>query len=322
MREGTRSERCEAAQIEDRMSPSPVAGRPASHPRRIVSRLLLAFLAVLPCGTAGTSSVPGTPLEDGLTLEREIQSGETHVYPVEIEAGQFLRVLVQEDGVDLVLRLFDPKGVPVLVADSWRRGRAEALEDLSALADSSGSYRFEVTAGKEGSSRYSLRVEGPRSPGREDEQRAEAVQATWRGLIDPPKKDVEAQIRWLETAFMLWQGLGETGKSAEAQFSLGRVKSSSSLRAHGPAALHYQQAAGLWSRWPHPAAKLLQANALTNLGRCLRHTDRREEARKAHEQALTLACEAGDPDLQAENLDDLGLMEMEGGEIARRATFI
>lgn len=295
------------------MSPSPDSGYPALLPPRVVPRLFLALFAVLLCGAAGTAPVFDLLPEDGQTLEQEIRSGETHTYRVALEAGQFLRVLVREDGVDLALKLRDPQGRLVTMADSLGRG-AEALEDLAAMAGATGFYRLEVTAGEGGSCRYSLRTEGPRDPGEKDRKRAEAVAATWRGLIEPTG-DAGAQIRSLETALALWQSLQETGKSAEALFALGLIQSS--LPADGAAALSYQQAAELWGRQSGRAGKLLQANALTNLGRCLRRIERREEARKAHEQALGLAQEAGDYDLQAENLDNLGLMEAEIGEIRK-----
>ena len=52
----------------------------------------------------------GASLAGGLVQERDLRGGETHSYPVELPAGQFLRVKVQEQGIDVDVRLLDPQG--------------------------------------------------------------------------------------------------------------------------------------------------------------------------------------------------------------------
>jgi CHAT domain-containing protein/Tfp pilus assembly protein PilF len=248
-------------------------------------------------------------------LDREIRGGETHAYPVELQAGQFLRVIVQEDGVDLALRLLDPEGNAVTGADSLSRGRAEEKEDLAALAARAGIYRLEVVAApSRDAGRYTLNVEGPRAAGEGEEARAEAVRSTWTGMVES-KGRVEEQIRSLERALPLWQGLQENRKTAEVLYARGQRRLS--LLQYGPALLDFQQSATLWAQEPGTAAKIYHAHSLTNVGRCLKNTERREEARQAFTQSLALAREAGDYDLQAKNLDNLGLLEIEAGELRK-----
>lgn len=43
-------------------------------------------------------------------LEREIKRGETHAYKINLKAGEFLRVLVEQRGADIAILLFAPKG--------------------------------------------------------------------------------------------------------------------------------------------------------------------------------------------------------------------
>lgn len=273
-------------------------------------RSLLLLLAVLLCGVDGTGSVP-LP-RDGSAPERAIGAGEVQSYGVEMEAGQFLRVRVQEEGADLALRLLDPQGNPVALADSLTRGRSTAFEDLAAVAESSGTFQLQVLAGKAGTEHYVLQTEGPRVPRGDDRKRAEAVAATWRGLLEPGKADAATRARTLETALALWQDLHEPPKVAETLFDLGRTRATQGdLEA---AVQSYQQAAEIWGR---TVGGLLHANALTNLGNVLRRTDRREEARNAYQEALRLAREGEDYDLQAENLGYLGILESEAGEIRK-----
>src|SRR3954452_14606919 len=103
-------ERRETAQTEIRMRPSLPIRR-----CRVALWVPLLF-AVLPCGAQ--PAPPAEPLlHDGFTLEREIRGGETQGYAVELQAGQFLRVTVEEKGVDVEVRLIDPQGSLVVGAD-------------------------------------------------------------------------------------------------------------------------------------------------------------------------------------------------------------
>ena len=97
------------------MSLSPVSRRFTPRFRGVPFVFLL--LAALLCGAAQPSD-PGPSLTDGLSLERDLKGGETHVYPVDLQAGQFLRVQVQEEGIDVAVRLLDPQGAVATGVDS------------------------------------------------------------------------------------------------------------------------------------------------------------------------------------------------------------
>ena len=294
------------------MSPSSISGCRAPRPQRGASWLILALFGVLLGGATGGTGVSGPPLADGLELTREIRGGEQHVYPVDLQAGQFLRVAVQEDGVDLALRLIDPAGNSITGMDSLSRGRAEEKEDLAAVAAQAGTYRLEVVASGRDVGRYTLDVEGPRDAGEEDTARAEAVRSTWTGMVET-KGNVEEQIRSLERALPLWQGLQENRKAAEVLSVLGRQRVS--LRQYDLCLQDFQQAAALWAQLPGRTAKIYHALSITYVGRCLKNSERLPEAREAHQQALDLAREVGEQNLQAQNLDNLGQLATEAGEL-------
>src|SRR4029079_15497641 len=46
----------------------------------------------------------------GRTLEREIAGDEPHDHRITLRAGQFLHLILQQRGIDLVIRLFGPDG--------------------------------------------------------------------------------------------------------------------------------------------------------------------------------------------------------------------
>jgi CHAT domain-containing protein len=296
------------------MSPFPDSGCSKPRPRQSVSRAFLALLAVLLCG-AGAPPVARPSLEDGLTLEGEIRGGEVHVYPVELQAGQFLRVFVQEDGIDIALHLLDPQGSAVAVTDSLGRGHAEEKEDLAALAERTGTYSLRVIAGGRDSGRYRLTVEGPRTPTEEDGVRAEAVKWTRTGMVEA-KGSEEEQIQSLDRALALWQSLREARKSAEVFFARGKQRLA--LQQYDSALADLQQSAELWARQPDgTTAQFYRSSSLTVMGRCLRSTERIQEARKTCEQALALAGGLDAPGLQAENLNLLGYLDVDEGELRR-----
>src|SRR3954454_8639293 len=134
-----------AAQTEYRMNPFSASRRFTPRFRGVSFVLLL--LATLVCaGATETPSASGPNLTAGLTLERELKGGETHVYPVDLQAEQFLRVQVQEEGIDVEVRLLDPQGAVATGADSLSIGPPRSLEDLAVLTDTPGQYRLEVSS--------------------------------------------------------------------------------------------------------------------------------------------------------------------------------
>ncbi len=258
-----------------------------------------------------TSCSARPPVQTNFTLEREIRGGEVHVFPVEIERGQFLRVLVEEDGIDLEARLLDPNEIFLAGADSpGTRRRIEVTEDLSALAKETGPHRLEIKASGQGSGRYLLRIEPSRTPSETDKARAAAVQALWTGLHS---KQMEDQIQSLEHASTLWRQAGDLEKAAEAYFGLG-VKRFHSLKKYDQALADFQEAVRFWSQESTRRSKLFEAESLTYVGRCLTNLGRRDEARSAHEQALSLLERFGQADLQARNLNYLGILHVDDGE--------
>jgi len=292
------------------MSPSRISGRSAPRLCRGRFRFPFSLLAFLLCAAACTP--PAKPQTNDLPAEREIRGKEVQVFPVELQAGQFLRVVVQEEGIDVRVRLVDSDGKVATGVDGLLGG--EATEDLAAVAGSTGRYTIEVIGpDKPKSGRYRLRMEAPRDPRPQDQVFAEAVRATWDGFV--AQGAAEEQIRSLEKALSLWQQLGNTGKSAEVLFALANAKFS--LGAYDQALASFQKSAELWSRQPGRKAKVFVVRSLTYAGRCLTYSERRKEARDSHEQALALARGLGEAGYQAENLDLLGRLAVEEGEVQK-----
>jgi hypothetical protein len=79
---------------------------------------LLLLILSLPaiCAQAQVTQEPQR-LESGKPIERDIAGGESHTYRLELAAGQFLRVLVEQKGVDVALTLAGPDGTQIIESD-------------------------------------------------------------------------------------------------------------------------------------------------------------------------------------------------------------
>jgi CHAT domain len=96
--------------------------------------------------------------EPGQIVEREIAGGQTHAYQITLAARQFLRVEVEEKGIEVALTLSAPDGEQVAEADFARPFKASASvacgsaaaarppcpEWLSYVAAASGAYRLTI----------------------------------------------------------------------------------------------------------------------------------------------------------------------------------
>ncbi|MFL6259301.1 MAG: CHAT domain-containing protein [Thermoanaerobaculia bacterium] len=270
-------------------------------------------LAALLCGAAQAPSPSGPNLTDGLVLERELKGGETHVYPVDLQAGQFLRVRVQEEGIDVIVRLVDPKGIEVAGFDGLIGD-----EDLAAVISASGRYTVEIHSPhpKATPGRYRLRVEGPRPAGAQDEIRAEAVKAAWEACQENGK-DAEALrrgVRSYERALPLWRQLGETQREAETLFLLGLFRSPLP-EASEQAAENFRASAALWGKLTSREASVWQARSLNSAGKLLKAQGRPDEARKCFLEALAIAESVSDARNQAASLNNIGLLDVDQGEL-------
>ncbi|HEY2294888.1 MAG TPA: CHAT domain-containing protein [Thermoanaerobaculia bacterium] len=276
------------------------------------------LLTALLCGAAQPPSIPGPSLTDGLVLERELKGGETHVYPADLQAGQFLRVRVQEEGIDVAVRLLDPTGAVVTGFDGLNAGHSD--EDLAAVVSVSGLYRVEVMSGKEKASpgRYRLRVEGPRTASDQDKVRSEAVKAFWEAGQERGKDEeaLRRKIRSVERAVPLWHQLGEPRREAEALYFLGVSRFNLPGAAEQTLA-DFQASAALWGAQPDGEARYFQIRSLNSMGRLLRQLGRPDEARQRYQEALAVARQAGDARNQAATLNNLGFLDCEQGEPRR-----
>jgi CHAT domain-containing protein/tetratricopeptide (TPR) repeat protein len=283
--------------------------------RNTISGSLLLVLAILLSGAKGPEPLSGPALEEGLTLEREIRGGEAHSYPVDLQEGQFLRVLVQEKGIDVAVWLIGPDGKAVTGADS-ERFDFDCREDLAAVPQSSGSYRVEVrTPQKPVQGSYKLSVQALHAvAGERDKARAEAVWSFWEAFHPSAQGGSERTIRFLERSQELWKQLEERYKQAEVLYFLGYIRRQFPGGSE-QAIEDFRQSTRLWESQEGLAPQTWKAVTLYQTGRELQRLRRTEEARNFFSRALSSSRSARNAKWEAYTLNDLGLLEVEEGEV-------
>jgi hypothetical protein len=98
-------------------------------------------------------------LEPGKPIERAMAGGEAHDFNVSLKSGHFLHVVVDQRGIDVVVRLFGPDGKRIAEVDSPDGDRGP--EPVQVVAAASGDYRLEICPLEKAAKRgdYQVKIE-------------------------------------------------------------------------------------------------------------------------------------------------------------------
>jgi hypothetical protein len=84
----------------------------------------------------------GTPLQAGTPVERSLGPGQSHNYTINLDAGQFLQLVVDQHGIDVIVRVFSPSGKRLGEFDTPNGD--EGPENVTVVAIAAGSYRVKL----------------------------------------------------------------------------------------------------------------------------------------------------------------------------------
>lgn len=177
--------------------------------------VLILFICLSQAPTSAAQDGPSS-LRLGEPIERTITRGETHSFTVSLKEDQYLQVVVDQRGIDVVVRVFSPGGKSLGEFDSPNGERGP--EGVSIVSQAPGFYRIDVAPlGQEGtptSGRYEIRILDLRPASKDELDRARNRDAARRkGLallleaadtlqqIRLPENRVRAQ---LQAAQLLW----------------------------------------------------------------------------------------------------------------------
>lgn len=245
-------------------------------------------------------------------IEGKLKGGEGHLYELEVKAGEYVHVVVEQKGIDLVLRRVDGEGEIVRRVDTPHG--AWGPEEFFAIADPGGKLRWAVVcedaAAPTGG--YEIRIAEQREATGADRRRLQ----TWARFLqaeDLRREWTEQSSRQAVAIYReilpAWRELGDVTWEAESLYRIGMV--SHDIGNSDPAIAAFQEALPLLSKL---GRKDLEGIVLNRMGAILLRRGKREEARRSHEEALVRFREIGRPDLEASALNNLGFLLSDLGE--------
>ena len=252
------------------------------------------------------SQQTGTPdLKLGQAIERELKGGEAHSYGVRLEAGQYLHVVVEQKGIDVLVRIVAPDGKQVIELDS--PNGSHGPEPVSVIAEAKGEYRVEVRSldDKAAPGRYELKVEELRESTDRDRNRvaAERLLSEAEGFrAQETGESLRKAIQRYDEALPLLRAAED--KLAEA-VTLNRMGTTYWYLGENQKALEQHRQALSLSR--ALADRKEEANTLHNFGVVYWRLGDSRKALEYYSQALTIFHARGDRLAEHQTLSAMGV---------------
>jgi tetratricopeptide (TPR) repeat protein len=277
------------------------------HPLRLIVHYSLGFLLAAalfsePMAMAAVSqrsvshTAPGQQealeLQAGATFERELAGGEIHAYTITLNAGQYLHVVVEQRGIDVVVTVFGPDGQQLTEVDS--PNGTQGPEPVSVVAEASGTYRLQVRGAEESTrpGRYEVKMEEPREATPQDKNWMAAVKATTEGKKLQEQRTAESLRKAIEKwdqAAILWQAAGEPRWQAQGLAAIGIIYDN--LGERHQALSYYHRALALYQDVNDRRG---QATCLHNIGVVYNSLGEPQKALEYYRQALPVFQAEGD----------------------------
>jgi CHAT domain-containing protein/tetratricopeptide (TPR) repeat protein len=253
-----------------------------------------------------------TTLQVDTPIKREADGSTSHLYQVSAKAGQYLRVVVTQQGVDVAVTLFGPNGQALLKAD----GPSGAIgpEPLSVIVAETGAYRVEVRLPdkKPPVGSYLITMEGLRPPTPADKDRVAAEQLFWDAYQLFKQPTVEARRKALEKyqqALPMFRSLNDRlleyySLKVTGFIHLSTGDSQTALE-------HYNQALSLWKSLGNT---VYEPVLLNNIGGVYDNLGEPHKALDYYGQALAIWSDRKERGPQTDALSNVGLIYFRLGE--------
>jgi CHAT domain-containing protein/Tfp pilus assembly protein PilF len=241
-------------------------------------------------------------LEQGRPIERELMGGEVHTYQIMLTLDQFLHLVVDPRGIDVVVTLFGPDGGQFVKADY----RLQGNKPVYWIAGAVGSYRLEVGSSEKTASpgRYEVEIKELRKATPQDKNYITAQEAFAEGMqlqMQGTGESLQKAVEKYKDALLIKRALGDLRWEAEILNCIGFVYSlldeyQSALDYYGQA-LQLRQAAG---------DRKGEAITLFHIGNTYYNLSELQKASDYFAQSLQLIRVSGDRKYEADILKSIG----------------
>ena len=232
--------------------------------------------------------------------------GQSHTYQVTLAAGEFLHVVVEQRGIDVVVALFAPDGKQVIEVDS--AAGTQGHESVFLIAELAGGYRLEVRslAKATATGKYEASIAQMRAPSAQDSSliTAQTVFAEGEQLrARDEAESLQSSINKYEEARSLYRSIGNHEGEANALSKLGEVHNNTG---------EIKKALDEWSQVlalrRAAGDRGGEAHALSILGAAYEDLGEQQKALDYDNQALLLDRDLGDRPGEADVLINIGLI--------------
>jgi tetratricopeptide (TPR) repeat protein len=291
--------------------------------------VLLSVLLILElCGITGIAFAQGLEspsrvqgekdvrsLEVGKSIEQELAGGQAHYYKITAEAGQYLHLVVDQRGIDVVIALYGPEDKKLIQVDT--PNGAHGPEPISVITDASSSYRLEVRSLEKDApaGRYEVRIAYLRTATAQDHSCLMAERAYLDGVLlesqglQGKAESFRKAIEKYDEALGLYRVAGDRRGEGDTLRRFGLIHS---LLGERQKALEYfsqvlplRRAVG---------DRRGEASALNNIGLTYNMLDKKQKALDYFNQALPLSRAVGDRGIEAGTLNNIGSVYNSLGE--------
>jgi tetratricopeptide (TPR) repeat protein len=255
------------------------------------------------------------PLEPGKPVERELTGGQTHAYQLTLAADQYLHLIVEQRGIDVVVALTGPDGQKLVEVDS--PNGMVGPEPVSFVAEAPGNYWIEVRSPQSSAvvGRYEMRITELRAATDVDRNRVAAERAFMAGMqlqFQGTAESLARSIEKYEEALPLYRTLGDRLREAQTLFGLGRCNVA--LDERRKALGYYNQSLAIYRSL---SDREMEVAALTNIGLIYHNLGEYQQALDHYVRALPLNQAAGERRAEAATLNNIGLTYHSLGEYRR-----
>ena len=184
----------------------------------------------------------------GQPVVRDMRGGEQHGYQLSLNAGQYVRVVLEQKGIDVVLTLLGADGKPLVEVDNNLSG-TRGMEVVSLVADVSGSYVLNVRSLEKGASagRYEIRIEDLRTATEADRKRVTAERSYFAAAQLQAQRTGESRRKALEQYGEALRLMREAGDQRGEAMTLTNMATIYNVLSEQQTALdHLKQALVVW----------------------------------------------------------------------------
>ncbi|MEW6737404.1 MAG: CHAT domain-containing tetratricopeptide repeat protein, partial [Acidobacteriota bacterium] len=255
------------------------------------------------------------PIQEGSSIEQESIGSDPHCYELKLLADQFLHLVVNQDGIDVVVTLYDPDGKELIKVDS--PNGTQGPESFILMATKTDSYRLSISSSKPvADGRYTVTIKELRPASAMDRERAEAFLKAQKLFNEAfaayETNEYSTSIDKYIESLPLWRIAANQYMEMITLCQIGQ--SYEGLKDKEKALEYFNQALPL----QHALSEFTwEAITLNNIGQLYQDKGEKRVALEYYEKALPVAKAAQDPAMQTTILNNIAAIYVNLGEIQK-----